>query len=148
MRKSYSSRPKAEFLKRDAQRTDRQTRNFLLFCECVIRFLYYFTVGILKLAFKSLTEFLKLIYNSVKNEICYFEVNKCNVSDYKKIRVPIPKYICSLLYERARHYCEVCGMYFNHLHIHHINEDPSDNRVENLLAVCPNCHDEIHNGKD
>lgn len=26
------------------------------------------------------------------------------------------------------------------LHLHHVNGDPHDNRLENLQILCPNCH--------
>ena len=43
------------------------------------------------------------------------------------------------------HVCERCGMasWLNEripLELHHINGDNKDNRLENLLLLCPNCH--------
>lgn len=35
--------------------------------------------------------------------------------------------------------CEVCG-YTENLELHHINGQPTDNRLENLQILCPNCH--------
>ena len=35
--------------------------------------------------------------------------------------------------------CEVCE-YTESLELHHINGDPTDNRLENLQILCPNCH--------
>ena len=42
-------------------------------------------------------------------------------------------------------YCEVCGLteWLNKpipLEIHHINGNNTDNRLENLQLLCPNCH--------
>lgn len=44
-----------------------------------------------------------------------------------------------------QHLCECCGL--NQwlgktipLELHHINGDHNDNRIENLLLLCPNCH--------
>lgn len=47
--------------------------------------------------------------------------------------------------------CKICG-YNKHpciLHVHHIDHDRTNNKVENLLVCCPNCHMEQHivNGK-
>lgn len=40
--------------------------------------------------------------------------------------------------------CEICG-YTENLELHHINGDPTDNRLENLQILCPNCHAKTEN---
>lgn len=31
------------------------------------------------------------------------------------------------------------------IELHHINGDPTDNRIDNLQLLCPNCHSQTHN---
>ena len=40
--------------------------------------------------------------------------------------------------------CELCG-YTENLELHHINGQPTDNRLENLQILCPNCHSQTDN---
>ena len=40
--------------------------------------------------------------------------------------------------------CELCG-YTENLELHHINGQPTDNRLENLQILCPNCHAKTEN---
>lgn len=40
--------------------------------------------------------------------------------------------------------CEICG-YTENLELHHINGQPTDNRLENLQILCPNCHAKTEN---
>lgn len=40
--------------------------------------------------------------------------------------------------------CEICG-YTENLELHHINGNPTDNRIENLQILCPNCHAKTNN---
>jgi len=65
----------------------------------------------------------------------------------KKIRKAIPAHIQRQVYARARGRCERprCS-YHGKLHIHHIDKNPSNNSPDNLIAVCPNCHQRIHDG--
>ena len=46
--------------------------------------------------------------------------------------------------------CEICGIsewLGNSIQceLHHINGDPTDNRIENLQILCPNCHSQTDN---
>ena len=44
--------------------------------------------------------------------------------------------------------CERCGYQSeNILQVHHLNKNHSDNRIENLQIICPNCHCEEHYGE-
>jgi hypothetical protein len=55
-----------------------------------------------------------------------------------KKRAAIPKAISEQVLKEFRHKCAICGRHEPHLH--HIDEDPSNNTIENLLPLCPNCH--------
>ena len=41
---------------------------------------------------------------------------------------------------------EASGWTVHTLSVHHRNHQPEDNRLENLLAVCPACHLAMHRG--
>ena len=50
---------------------------------------------------------------------------------------------------KANH-CEICGVseWLERpltLHLHHVNGNGSDNRLENLQLLCPNCHSQTEN---
>jgi len=53
-------------------------------------------------------------------------------------RVPIPKKISDAVFSEYSHRCAICGS--SHPHLHHVDEDSSNNDPENLLPLCPNCH--------
>ena len=49
--------------------------------------------------------------------------------------------------ERDKHSCQYCG--FRSLHwqeVHHMNDDHADNRLDNLVTICPFCHNCQHIG--
>jgi hypothetical protein len=61
-----------------------------------------------------------------------------------KARVRISKELREAILKEYRHLCAVCGGAGPHLH--HVDEDPSNNDPLNLLPVCPNCHlVDVHN---
>ena len=49
--------------------------------------------------------------------------------------------------------CQGCGVaesgegFAHRLHVHHWNGDPMDNRLDNLVKLCPRCHGGAHAGK-
>lgn len=52
------------------------------------------------------------------------------------------------LYQEADNRCPFCGVAdVAVLEIHHIDEDPSNNKIENLIVVCGNCHSRITRGE-
>lgn len=62
---------------------------------------------------------------------------------YRKIRLNPFK---ELIRKRASDSCEKCGWnkYFDILQAHHINRNRNDNSPENLLLLCPTCHQVEH----
>ncbi|TES88977.1 MAG: tetratricopeptide repeat protein [Dehalococcoidia bacterium] len=62
----------------------------------------------------------------------------------KKRRVPIPEETKAQILFQNDHRCCRCHKGPTdsaRIQIHHINEDPSDNRLENLAVLCRDCHD-------
>ncbi|MBK8903408.1 MAG: HNH endonuclease [Anaerolineaceae bacterium] len=55
-----------------------------------------------------------------------------------KSRTPIPRKIRDQVLKEFNHRCAICGA--DQPHIHHIDENPSNNDPENLIPLCPNCH--------
>ncbi len=55
-----------------------------------------------------------------------------------KKRVVIPPKIRDAVLGEFNHRCAICGT--DKPHLHHIDEDPSNNDPLNLLPLCPNCH--------
>lgn len=53
-------------------------------------------------------------------------------------RETIQKKTREALFNEYDHRCAVCGC--DRPQIHHIDEDPSNNDLMNLLPLCPNCH--------
>jgi HNH endonuclease len=60
----------------------------------------------------------------------------------KKVRVPIPPDQADDLLFRSDRTCCVCRVPGKPIQIHHINDDPSDNRPSNLAVLCVVCHDQ------
>ena len=61
-----------------------------------------------------------------------------------KKRVPIPKETLAQVYKRANYLCQSCGE--KGRETHHINGDPSNNHLNNLIYLCKNCHDKAQHG--
>lgn len=58
----------------------------------------------------------------------------------KKIRVPIPEETSTELMYLSDNTCCVCMISEKTIQIHHIDEDPSNNNIENLSVLCLECH--------
>jgi len=55
-----------------------------------------------------------------------------------KTRVSIPAKIADKVLKEFNHRCAKCGA--DNPHLHHIDENPSNNDPLNLIPLCPNCH--------
>jgi 5-methylcytosine-specific restriction endonuclease McrA len=64
-----------------------------------------------------------------------------------KPRKRVPQGIQRKLLIMCRGECPVCHKYTEHLEIHHINQDRNDNRPENLIPLCPDCHSKADSGE-
>lgn len=58
----------------------------------------------------------------------------------RKIRVPIPADDAARVLFESDRTCCVCHVGSKQVQIHHINDNPSDNRIENLAVLCLECH--------
>lgn len=66
-----------------------------------------------------------------------------------KRRIPVPLDTKRKLLLYCRHECCLCDTKVSGVresNIHHINQNPSDNRLENLILLCPNCHAKADRG--
>jgi len=65
-----------------------------------------------------------------------------------KQRKAIPALLSKKLYQEVANHCPFCDIAdVAVLEIHHIDEDPSNNKIENLIVVCGNCHSKITRGE-
>lgn len=55
-----------------------------------------------------------------------------------KTRLTVPKVIRDAVLREFNHRCAICGT--DRPQVHHIDEDPSNNELLNLIPLCPNCH--------
>lgn len=76
-----------------------------------------------------------------------------NIDDYLTNKIYITSYKLKekLLKEGLLEYkCDICGIKeWNYkpinLHLHHIDGNHTNNNLENLQLLCPNCHSQTHN---
>jgi len=58
----------------------------------------------------------------------------------KKNRETIPSHLAARVLFNADRTCCVCRVQGKHVQIHHIDDDPSNNHLENLAVLCFDCH--------
>jgi len=70
--------------------------------------------------------------------------NKITPSSEKIEETVLNKSLRKLILERDGHSCRYCGKDNHHfkrsLHVHHIDYDPKNSDINNLIALCPRCH--------
>jgi ribosomal protein S8E len=71
--------------------------------------------------------------------------DKYNENTNKKIRIAVPEKTKKLVYERANNNCQECGKSGNG-DIHHIDSNPSNNNISNLILLCKNHHADADKG--
>lgn len=64
-----------------------------------------------------------------------------------KTRNPIPYKTKSILQKEIGSVCPFCeNKDVEHFEIHHIDENPENNELSNLIMLCPTCHSKITKG--
>lgn len=68
----------------------------------------------------------------------------------RQITSPAPNYVFNkiknivvFLYDYK---CQVCNLKFKNLHVHHLDNNHSNNDVDNLIPLCKSCHRIAHKG--
>ena len=62
----------------------------------------------------------------------------------KRVRIPRENKVRAELQKEIDSICPFCGNSdVGHFEIHHIDENPSNNEISNLLLLCPTCHSKI-----
>jgi formate-dependent nitrite reductase cytochrome c552 subunit len=57
-------------------------------------------------------------------------------------RTAVPEELKAEILTRSNNRCCVCQTPF--VQLHHIDEDPSNNDIDNIAPLCPNCHTQAH----
>ena len=62
-------------------------------------------------------------------------------------RKSIPYKTKALLQKEINSKCPFClNQDVDHFQVHHIDENPENNKYDNLIMICPNCHSKITKG--
>ena len=65
----------------------------------------------------------------------------------KRKRIPVPRKSIALLQKEINSICPFCNSQdVDHFEIHHIDENRSNNDLNNLIMLCPTCHSKITKG--
>lgn len=93
----------------------------------------------------------KLILSGLNRKTCSRKCSNVNRAGVKyktsstKDKIKYQKGLKLLLLDRKGKSCERCGYNkYEILQIHHKDRNRSNNKIENLELICPNCHYEEH----
>jgi hypothetical protein len=67
----------------------------------------------------------------------------------EKRRKPVAQSLRTQALVRSGGKCEKCRKQLGKIkpHLHHKNGNPGDNKLSNIIVLCPNCHSELHEYK-
>ncbi len=68
----------------------------------------------------------------------------CMAKGQQKDRCSSPSHSRMKAHRQAMAACETCGKMSNRLHVHHKDEDWSNNSPSNLMTLCASCHRRAH----
>ena len=100
----------------------------------------FHTLGIYPLTTKGLIGILTMplihvdVIHILVNSISFFLLSVLLFSNYRKIALPY-----------YGNFCAICK-YDKIVNVHHIDGDRSNNKINNLIVLCPNHHAEVHKG--
>jgi len=84
---------------------------------------------------------LSFIFDAIKN----FVSQSSRRGGEKKVRIPIPDDVKNAVMDRAGDKCQICSEDVS-LKIHHIDGNPSNNSLNNLIVLCGVDHDKADKG--
>ncbi|MBI5398716.1 hypothetical protein HZB03_04600 [Candidatus Woesearchaeota archaeon] len=110
-----------------------------------IGIMIYFCIKNLEFREKTLSVIKKLLAGISKIGLDVLKNMKKGERKGKKTRVPTSPALKNKVYYVAGGKCQECGKKGN-LKIHHIDENPSNNNITNLVLLCGNHHDDADKG--
>lgn len=74
-----------------------------------------------------------------------WKMSSTHGTEYDKYYQKKYKSVWDKIWERDKYTCYYCGFHSKkHQEIHHLNDDHDDNSPDNLVTVCPLCHQSFH----
>jgi predicted restriction endonuclease len=85
-----------------------------------------------------------IVQENPKQPQIYETVNIIKKKRGKKLRLPLSDSRRKEVLQTYNYSCSICGYISKSNQIHHLDEDPSNNELENLVVYCYECHKKIH----